>query len=113
MRVSFEYTDIGCSYCLSGHEDEEVKAALRCLQKMTSMTWVDVFKTAGGQQKTGLHWTVYPDTALRRVRRPAKLSPDVRIVGIRASDRQRIFGAHLDDAFYVLWFDRKHEIVPA
>lgn len=79
------------------------------------MTWTDVFRTGGKQpqSRTGLHWTVYPNSALRGVTRPANLSPDVRIVGIRASERQRIFGAHLDDAFYVIWFDRCHGIVPA
>ena len=33
-----------------------------------------------------------------------------KILGIRASDRRRVFGVRIGNAFYVLWFDEGHQI---
>jgi hypothetical protein len=113
VRVSFEYTAVGSGHCLSGHEKNESQAALRCLQKMTSMTWIDVLQTAGDKKRpTGLHWTPYPDSALKSVRRPETLSRDVKLV---ASAQPRSSGCSVPTTRTPSTFSgstNKHGIVP-
>lgn len=77
------------------------------------MTWQQVLETAGkGENKAGLAYTPYEDDALKGVSRPMRLSPEIKIAGVRASSELRVFGAYHDHVFYILWFDRRHEIVP-
>ena len=62
-------------------------------------------KPHGG--KAGLGYTLYPHLKFDG------LSPDITISGIRAGSRQRLYGYHFGQIYYVVKFDPKHEIVPA
>jgi hypothetical protein len=114
VSVSFRYCRPGEKYCLSGHGRDEVKAAMNCLRKLTTLAWRDVLAQGGrGGNKTGLGHTIYGDHQLKHVSRPAALSQEVKISALRASQKSRIFGAYRNQVYYLLWFDRNHEIVPA
>jgi len=112
LAICFKHTEFKGQYCLGHCTTIEAKAAVECFRKLLAMTYGDAYKQGGGRIKTGLALTYYTDDALRHVSRPAEISEDVRIAGIRASDKFRIFGAVMKQTFYVLWFDRNHEIVP-
>jgi len=87
---------------------------LAALRKLTSTTWNAAFQQGGkGPNKTGLAPTPYKDHDLKHVKRPAEISADLGIIGIRASQKYRIFGVRSRDVYFVLWFDRNHEIVKA
>lgn len=76
------------------------------------MTWMQVLQTAGRPgNKGGLGYTAYKDSDLKHVTRPMGLSADVHISGVRSGAKPRIFGAYKNHVYYVLWFDRNHQIV--
>src|SRR5258708_2716579 len=110
LTVSFKHCEAGARYCLSHCQADEVRAAIDCLRKLGILTHRQVIQQ-GGKEKTGLAYTPYSDAALKGVQNP-KISPDVRVAGVRATQKMRIFGCVLDHIFFVLWFDRNHEIVP-
>jgi hypothetical protein len=106
------YAKKGDRYCLSCSESRELPDVVDCLRQLTTLSFLDVMKTGGGE-RVGLGYTPYRDDELRGVTRPSGLDPDVQIAGVRATQRYRIFGAHKEGVFYLLWFDRSHDIVPA
>ncbi len=78
---------------------------------LSQMTW-EQLRSQGGRpgNKVGLAYTVYDDHFLN-VSRPAQVSPDLKIAGVRASSKMRIFGVSIEQVFHVIWFDRNHEVV--
>jgi hypothetical protein len=113
VTVSFRHCTTGHRHCLSHCETEEVKMAVECLKKLNTLTWIQVLQQGGkGENKTGLGYTTYEDHDLKGVQNP-HISPDVKVSGIRATQKFRIFGCYLNHIFFVSWFDPKHEIVPA
>jgi hypothetical protein len=114
LALSFRYADVRGRYCLSCSEAQELPDVVDCLRQLTTLSFLQVMQTGGrGGGKVGLGYTPYRDDQLRGVSRPAGLDPDVQIAGVRATERYRIFGAHIDGVFYLLWFDRNHDIVAA
>ena len=112
VSISFRFVNRD-RFCLSQSQQRELRGVADCLHHLTTMTWMEVLRTGGSPgNKRGLAYTLYDDGALRGVTRPAGLDQTVRVAAIRASDKYRIFGACIDHVFYVLWFDRNHEIVP-
>ena len=104
----------GSRFCLSHCKGEEIREAMDCLRQLTQLTWQNVLQTGGkGANKAGLACTPYDDSLLQKVQRPPELSIDVRIAAIRATQKFRIFGAYVEHIFYILWFDRNHEILPS
>jgi len=98
---------------LSEHTRDEVRGVIDCLRQITTMTWMEVLQTAGRPgNKDGLAYTPYDDGDLHHVTRPQGLSRDIRISGIRAAEKGRVFGAYKDHIYYLLWFDRGHQIAP-
>lgn len=112
VRLSFEYIRAGKDFCLSHSEKSEVKEVMDCLRQLTSMSWYDVLGTGGKKgKKDGLGHTVYDDSALCCVKRPEQISRDIRISAVRASSKYRVFGFYFDHVYYLLWFDRNHQII--
>ena len=77
---------------------------------LTTMTWNQVREsgTSSGY-KTGLGHTRYPmmDKLL-----PTQVRSTAKMVGIRASEKFRIYGFHFKQVFYVLIFDQHHQENP-
>jgi hypothetical protein len=114
IALSFRYVSAGDDYCLSFCTNDEVRAAVNCLRMLTTSSWQQVLQSGGKRgNKAGLAYTPYSDDALKGVTHPAWLSSDIRIAGVRATQKMRVFGAYIEHVFYVLWFDREHSIVPA
>jgi hypothetical protein len=112
VALSFKLCDAGAQFCLSHCETDEVRATVDCFRKLNSLELIQVLQQGGKQgNKTGLAYTPYPDDALKGVTKPG-ISPDVRVASVRANQKMRIFGCMLEHTFFVLWFDRNHEIVP-
>jgi hypothetical protein len=108
VSLSYMYVTPGHDFCLSDCERSEIKDVMDCLRQLTTMTWLEVRNSANG----GLNFTEYADGSLHKVTRPSKISKELPISGIRASDKFRVFGVYQGHIYYVLWFDRNHEIVP-
>lgn len=104
-NLSFRRYQKDRGYCLSACNNREIRSALDCFRKVTSLPWVKV------HSDRGLRWTSYDKTALK-IGYPSDLDQGVTIAAVRASDKFRVFGFRADDTFYVLWFDPNHKIVP-
>ncbi len=113
VSVSFTFVQPGKDFCLSKCSQDEVRHYKDCLRKLTTMSWQDVLNTGGKPHggKTGLGYTPYNDRELRGVSRPPNLDEGVAIAGVRSGSGARLFGAHHEQVFYVLWFDPNHKIV--
>ncbi len=78
---------------------------------LSQMTWDQVRAQSGKPgNKVGLAYTTYEDHLLN-VARPAHVSSELRIAGLRASGKLRVFGVTVEQVFHILWFDRNHEVV--
>lgn len=114
VSVSFKHFDHGGHHCFQHCNNDELRQVMDCLRQLTIMSWLQVRNTGGKRgKKTGLGFTPYGDGDLNGVNRPATLSSDLQIVGVRGTDKMRVYGAHSDGVFYLLWFDRNHQIVPS
>ena len=111
VSISYRYIQPGRKYCLCRCEKQEIIEAADCLRQLTTLTWEQVWRSGGGA-RSGLGYTRYKDSALKRVKRPRDFSTDIEIAAIRATRKMRIYGGYKDHVFFVLWFDRNHEIVP-
>ena len=114
VRLSFEYIKAGKGFCLSHSDKNEIKEVMDCLRQLTVMSWYDVLGTGGKKgRKDGLAHTYYDDNLLCCVRRPERVSRDIRISAVRASSKYRVFGFYFEHIYYLLWFDRNHKIIPS
>ena len=112
VGVSFRYVTPGDRFCLSQCTRDQVRGYKECLRRLTTLPWSEVLRSGTkGKGKRGLNFTPYPDTALRKVTRPITLSKELQISGVRAGSGVRMFGAYENGVYYLLWFDRNHDIV--
>lgn len=109
VSISFQFHSEGDRYCLSNCGKEEIRAYLKSMRLLTTMSWMDVIDTGGKPYggKTSLGYTKYDDLKFEEV------SQDVEISGLRAGQRMRFFGYHIGTIYYIVRFDPKHQIVPA
>lgn len=114
VNLSFEYYVAGGEFCLSHCNKDDIRHYKDCVRKMTTMEWNDVLKSGGkgGANKQGLAFTTYEDHALKGASRPSAVDPKLSISAVRASERTRLFGFRRGQTFFILWYDRNHEIVP-
>jgi len=111
VSISFKRIEAGEKYCLSVCTQNELKDIADSLRQLTSMSWQDVLSTAGkGKNKAGLGYTTYSDDALKESW-PNWLSNDTKVSAVRASSCVRVFGVYIDHIYYLIWFDRNHDIV--
>jgi hypothetical protein len=115
VTLSFEHVAPGSQHCISECTKDELKDILDCLRQLTTLTWNQILQQRGNSpgHRKGLAFTTYPDTALRTVTRPIRFAQEIAIGAVRASRGGRVFGGYKSHVFYVLWFDRSHQIVPA
>lgn len=112
IGVSFEsYT--GDRYGLHERNAEETRAFLACLRKLCERTWQQLIETTSKNpaDKTGLNPTTYAKGSFRnRDIWPAHLGTELTMIGIRSSEKHRIFGIRRQQIFYILWFVHDHKI---
>jgi hypothetical protein len=114
VSLSFKYFRPGGEFCLSQSVRKEITEVMDCFRQATVLGWQTVLQSGGkGAQKAGLGCTHYQDSELQHVKRPADLSPDINIYGLRATQGYRVFAGYHEHVLYVLWFDRNHKIVPS
>ncbi len=112
VTPSYERYATGDLFCLSRWNAEQIQSFLECLRKLSQRTWEQVLASSSKDpaHKTGLNPTRYQPSDLSGVSWPDWLDHDDEILGIRASERRRVFVARIGNSFYVLWFDEGHQI---
>jgi len=111
--VSFKYSNPGGRYCLSDCNAQQVREFKECLKKLTEYTYQQLFATSNKDPKLkqGLAWEMVNESGMK-VGRPAQLDPSMRISSVRATQRMRLFLTQKGNVFYILWYDKDHEIAP-
>jgi hypothetical protein len=96
-------TDDGC---LSHCQKMEVRAFVKAMRILTTLTWMDVIETGGKPYggKNSLGYTLRDDIKFPTV------GEEIRISSLRAGDKERIFGFHDNQIYYILAFAPNHDL---
>ncbi len=97
--------------CLSEWRPEELRAFSAFCRKLAQMTWQQIVET-GGRHKTGLGWTPVERSQLPRTDFLHSISEDLSWMELRVTQVARVFGFRAGHAFFLVFLDRTHEIVP-
>lgn len=101
---SFKHVDNN-RYRLSEWWGDELDQLVETFKKMESLRWPDIHRHSGLDCK---HVEPYEYIA----ELPEMISPDVKILQIRASKKSRIFGYRWKHVFRLVWFDKNHDVRP-
>jgi len=110
LNPSFRFAQVDEGrYCLHHCEKDDIRRLVKVFGRMEKMTWLDVWKS------DGLHYEHHDSTTLRAPIQAALvdlLPPDVGLDSFRVTLEFRIYGYRVHDSFYVVWFDRAHDVCP-
>lgn len=100
--------------CLSEWEKAELRGLSSLIRKLSQMTWVQVGQSGGTRGgKTGLGLTKHRDRkALPQCDALDRLSEDLAFFELRVTEKARVHGFRVGNAFCLVWLDRNHEIYP-
>lgn len=104
--VSFRHYPRSNAMCLSDCQNAEIREYMNALRILCDMDWITACRHGGLRPKP------IADTSLHKVVRPQTLDQNIPIFEFRATQTARCFGGKQDFTFFVLWFDRNHDICP-
>lgn len=90
---------------LSEWQPKEIEQLISVFKKLESCSWKEIRRNKGFGYKI-----VDPDTFSCNL--PENISPDETIIELRVSKKARLFGYRGKNIFYIIWFDRNHEVYP-
>jgi hypothetical protein len=105
--LSFEVFDHGVE-CPSTW-GTEIRELFSTFRKLTCQTWMQVFRSGGSENKSGLGFTPFKIPPFTP---PSQISKDLTISEIRVTRKARIFGAQKGGIYYVIRLDRNHTVCP-
>jgi hypothetical protein len=97
--------------CLSEWTADELRAFSAFCRKLAQMTWQQIVET-GGRHKTGVGWTQVERSQLPRTDFLHSISEDVSWMELRVTQVARVFGFRAGPAFFLVFLDRTHDIIP-
>jgi len=104
-HLSFHHFDES-SECISDWTSSEAKQLFAKLRQLSQTTWQEILSSRG------LGYKEIQNSGCLSRQWPARLSTDCTMSEIRISQKSRIFGVRRERAFYLVWLDRNHEILP-
>ncbi len=114
--VTLKYYDHGYE-CFSEWEAENLKAFSALNGKLGSMSWPDIYKSAGSAgNKTGVGYTPLDlSTVSEKSKQRLKLvhdkiSPDLTFFELRVTQEARVHGFRAADAFFLVLLDQAHDV---
>lgn len=97
--------------CLSEWTPDELRAFSSFCRKLAQMTWQQIVET-GGRHKTGVAWTPIHLGQLPNTDFLQDLSEDISWIELRVTQEARVFGFRAGQAFFLVFLDRTHDIIP-
>lgn len=88
-------------YRLSAWQEEELTDLVNCFQKIENSTWKEIKRDGGLNYKPVKHIAVPP---------PSNAPPDAQLMSLKVCEKKRLYGYRIFDYFYIVWFDRNHEV---
>lgn len=99
--------------CFSVWQAAELSDFSNFTKKLTSITWADIYKSAGKVQKAGLGYTLHKDkTKLPNNGNINGVSEEVTLFELRINQKARVHGFRMKNAFFLVWLDRNHQVYP-
>ena len=100
--------------CLSQWTSEELSNFSEFTNKLTSMTWEQIYKTGGKSgNKTGVGYTPHSKkNKLPNQGIVSGLSEDISFFELRVNQKARVHGFRSGSSFFLVWLDRNHEVYP-
>lgn len=98
------------NYTASDLTKEEFKAVHDSLRMMSSMDWASIPKHDGLEYKPADKKAIRK--AIKRTPLPSSVPEDCTMFYFRASGKFRVFGYRAQNIFYLIWFDRNHNVMP-
>jgi hypothetical protein len=98
--------------CLSEWTPDELRALSAFCRNLAQMTWQQIVET-GGRRKAGLGWTPVNRGHLPGTDFLHSISEDISWMELRVTQVARVFGFRAGHAFFLVFLDRTHDIIPA
>lgn len=104
MSPVFSFRHVCSTHCkLSDWRGNEVNLLIKLFQKMEAIPWKDIRGHSGLNYKPVDHY-IY--------KLPEDVPKDITLHELRVDGDRRIFGYRGERVFYLIWFDRNHEVCP-
>ena len=88
---------------ISKWQGKELTSLIDTFKKIEESKWEDILIDAGLQWKRDKHIAF---------KLPDNLPEDVKLHSMRVDGKMRIFGYRAQEYFYIVWFDKNHEVCP-
>lgn len=101
-RIAF--SSVSHSQCpISDWQGEELKSLIETFKNIESLSWKEIMIDSG------LKWERNKNIAIPL---PNDFPQDANLCSMRVSKKMRIYGYRAQEYFYIVWFDRNHEVCP-
>lgn len=108
--INLKYFD-GDYQCFSELDKADLKGFTDSIRKLSQMNWVELKKQAGkGKSKSGFAPTQIPREQLPQRSVLDKISEEINFLELRLSQKARMFGFRSGAAFFLVFFDKDHNI---
>ena len=104
-HLSFYHLDEAAE-SISDWTSSETKQLFTKLKQLSKTTWQEILSSKGMGYKE-----IQNSGSFAR-QWPVRLSRDCTMSEIRISQKSRIFGVRRERAFYLVWLDRNHQVLP-
>ncbi|HLO48869.1 MAG TPA: hypothetical protein VK211_10685 [Kamptonema sp.] len=105
----FTYADKN-RWLLSDWTSQEINELIEGLKKIEKYTWGQI--KGHGSKKRGESVGTGYKLINKHPTLPENVPEDVRLSEMRIDEKKRIFGFRLKSVYYIIWFDRNHEVCP-
>lgn len=96
--------------CLSAWRTEELRILSAFIQKLSKTTWAQIYKTGGKPgNKDGLGYTLH-GPGFKTPPKPQDISEDITFFELRVTRAARVHGFRCQNAFFLVWLDRAHQV---
>lgn len=96
--------------CFSEWDKSDMNKFWAFNKKIHEMTWEQVLKTGGKNNKTGIAYTPLPREKYNKIPFIKGLSKDICMFELRIDNKIRVHGFRINSIFYLCVLDKKHEI---
>ena len=96
--------------CFSEWQADELKAFTELQSKLAQMTWSQIHRSSGKNNKTGIAYTRVSSEDVPEFAEKNLLSKDITFSEMRVTKKARLFGFRVKSVFYVVALDRGHKV---
>lgn len=88
---------------ISDWQKSELENLIETFKKFESIEWKKIY------DDSGLNWERNSHIAIKL---PKSFPKDAKLHSIRVNGKMRLYGYRVQEFFYIVWFDKNHEVCP-